>query len=79
MKESLLELRELVLATTFVPLAVLLLLVFSAGGGLWRPRWKRLVWLVSLAAVIGAFSVGVLPHKERGQEWSEVLFNGQLL
>jgi hypothetical protein len=79
MKESLFELQGLVFVRTFVPVAVILLLLASVGGGVWRPRWKRLVWAVSLAAVISLFAIGVLPHGERGREWSEVLFNGQLL
>jgi len=28
---------------------------------------------------VGTFVVGIFPHQDRGQEWSEVLFNGQLL
>jgi hypothetical protein len=79
MKESLLRLRELVLTASFLPVAVVFVLLATAGAGLWKGRWRRVAWALSVAAVLGAFLVGVLPLGERGQEWREVLLNGQLL
>lgn len=79
MSEGFLELRELVISAPFVPIALMFLVLFSVGTGAWRTRWTRSLCVVLVAAVLGAFTVGVFPHQDRGQEWSEVLFNGQLL
>ena len=79
MGEGFLELRELLFARTFVPVGAMLFLLVSVGTGGWRTRWVRTTGVVLLAAVVGTFVVGIFPHQDRGQEWSEVLFNGQLL
>lgn len=79
MNESLLQLRELVFSVSFIPVAVVLALLVTAGAGFWKARWRRVAWALSIVAVLGAFLVGVLPRGERGQEWREVLLNGQLL
>ena len=92
--ESLLELWELVHSTDFVSLACLLAVVVIVGSGLagsvaqrfaWlrgapvRPWIRGLFWTATMAAVVATFYLGVMPHGERGSEWGEVLFNGQLL
>lgn len=79
MKEGLLQLRALIFSTAFLPIAAVLFLLATAGAGLWKGRGRRLLWGLSLVAVLGAFALGLMPRGERGQEWKEVLFNGQLL
>ena len=92
--ESFLELLELVNSTDFVSLACVLAVVVLVGSGLagsvarrfaWlrggavRPWIRGLFWAATVAAVVATFYLGVMPHGERGSEWGEVLFNGQLL
>jgi hypothetical protein len=92
--ESLLELWELVNSRDFVSLACLLLIAVAVGSGLLeavarrsrglaaameRPWIRGLLWTAAMAAVAATFYLGVMPHGERGSEWGEVLFNGQLL
>lgn len=92
--ESLLELWDLVYSRDFVSLGLLMALVVLVGSGLAglivkraarvrsaleRPWVRGLCWSVVLVVVGATFYFGVMPHGERGSEWGEVLFNGQLL
>lgn len=72
--ESLLELRDLVLTWTFVPVALMFLLLATVGSGAWKVRWRRTVWIVGFLLLGASFAIGIQRH-----EWGEVLFNGQLL
>ena len=72
--ETLLELRDLLATWTFLPVAAALVLLVTAGTGLWKTRWRKIVWAAGLVLLAVAFVVGIQRH-----EWGEVLFNGQLL
>jgi len=68
------EFLDVVLEWSFVPVGVAILLLITAGTGLWKTRRKRSAWLVGLILLGFALYFGVQRH-----EWGEVLFNGQLL
>ncbi len=74
MTESLKEFLDLVLTWSFLPLALSIALLLTAGSGLWRSRFTKLIWLAGLALLAATFCLGIGRH-----EWGEVLFNGQLL
>ena len=72
--ESLLELYELIAESTFIPVALLLLVLVTVGIGVVRNRFPRSLFLATLIALGVAMYFGLGRH-----EWGEVLFNGQLL
>jgi hypothetical protein len=72
--EALLEFLDAANTWASVPLGLAILLLLTAGSGLWKPRGKRLVWGFGLIVLGLSFYFGVSRH-----EWGEVLFNGQLL
>jgi hypothetical protein len=72
--ESLLELRDLVVAWEFLPVGLVFLLLFTVGSGAWKPRWRKTFWMLGFLLLGASFAVGIQRH-----EWGEVLFNGQLL
>ncbi|MEW6487311.1 MAG: hypothetical protein AB1578_05265 [Thermodesulfobacteriota bacterium] len=72
--EDLLEFLEAANNWASVPLGLALLLLVTAGSGLWRSRWKKALWGAGLLLLAATFYFGVARH-----EWGEVLFNGQLL
>jgi hypothetical protein len=72
--EDLLEFLDAANNWASVPLGLAVLLLITAGSGLWRSRWKKTLWGAGLIMVALSFYFGV----SRG-EWGEILFNGQLL
>ncbi len=72
--EDLLEFLEAAANWASIPLGLVILVLATAGAGLWKPRWRRTLWAVSVVLVVLSFYFGV----SRG-EWGETLFNGQLL
>ena len=72
--EDILEFLDAANNWASIPLGLAILLLLTAGSGLWKPRWIRLIWGFGFVVLALSFYFGVSRH-----EWSEVLFNGQLL
>lgn len=72
--ESLLELRDMLLTWTFVPVGLAILILAVVGSGAWKTGWKKTFWILGFLLLGASFAIGVQRH-----EWGEVLFNGQLL
>lgn len=68
------EVLDVVLAWSFLPVAVVILFLVTVGTGLLKTRWKRTAWVIGLILAGFVLYFGLQRH-----EWGEVLFNGQLL
>ncbi len=72
--ESLRELKDLLISWSFLPLALAIAVLLTAGTGAWKPRFGKILWIATAGLLATAFVLGLRRH-----EWGEVMFNGQLL